>query len=676
MEITPEIIKQMKQCETDAVKLLSRTRTKMIIGSTPTLVFFAALAMRLKMEPNWFCATAATDGKKLYYNPHFICQLTDDERLGVMIHEILHITNKFFERLGTRNLKRANIAHDIAINGIIKDAGLKLPEGGCFAGVEPFENMPLGKSMEEYYSLLPKDIEEQMKKAGGDGKGQTIVLSEAVEGVGAGQRQDMPEDIGGSGAAMPAGDKFEAAQREMQADWDAAAHAAARAARAQRGTMPGFLEKLIGDIGKPKINWADLLRQFVTSFAKDDYCVAPDTMILKSDLTWVRADQVQVGDKLIGVDENTPIQGGHRRVGETVVQDVFSFESPRLTVTTQIGAITVSTDHKFLLANGRQMWRHARKIKPGDALKMLVEPWTDDRSDSWLAGMYDGEGYISCGKAGNVRAAINLGVCQNSGPVLDRLVAELSGYPVKNKPPVANRYGKNPISSITISRISDVIKILGRYRPVRLLSKFINIIKERRLTLPRPGKARVSSISEAGVGTVVGIKTSSATLITNGLVSHNCWSRPNRRFISQGIYLPSLYSEKLGEILVVIDTSGSISEFQIRKFMAEVTAIIDCHPVKMTVAYHHTYAYRIDHWEPNDGPYKVANIISGGTSHQWLTQEWLDKRNCNPVCMICLTDLETAFPEEPSFPTFWGVIGNERIKAPFGWTVNIDISEE
>ena len=437
-QITRDVIDRMKGYEVDAKRRISETRTRFIMGDSPVLAFFGALVMRLKMEPNWFQSTASTDGKKMYYNPHFICKLTPDEALGVMVHEVLHITNKFFDRLGPRELERANIAHDLAINHIIKEAGMTLPADGCFPGVPPFQDMPPSLAMEEYYNLLPKDIAKQMKNGGGgggSGKGQgdqTIVLQSPVEGVGEGQPRDFPADTGGSGTVIKAGDKSESAQKEMDAEWDVAVKAAADLARqcaeshGGRSNMPGFLERLIGEISKPTVNWPDILRQFMTAFTKDDYA----------------------------------------------------------------------------------------------------------------------------------------------------------------------------------------------------------------------------------------------------------WSRPNRRLLGQDIILPSLHSERMGEILILVDTSGSITEFQIRKFLAEVISIIELKPVRLTIAYHTTRPYRIDRWEPADGPYKLPRILTGGTSHEFLNDEWMDKENIKPVCAVCLTDLETLFPPAPEFPVFWGVLGSSMTRAPYGITVPIKIYEE
>ena len=52
------------------------------------------------------------------------------------------------------------------------------------------------------------------------------------------------------------------------------------------------------------------------------------------------------------------------------------------------------------------------------------------------------------------------------------------------------------------------------------------------------------------------------------------WIKPNRRFISQGLYLPSLYNPCLEDIAVITDSSGSVSDAELNQFTSETTAIL------------------------------------------------------------------------------------------------------
>lgn len=74
-------------------------------------------------------AGVTPDGKTLYYNPVFWKSLSQEEQLGVQIHEMLHIVNRHAARKGSRRHMLWNIACDMAINDQIKRSGYTLPSG-------------------------------------------------------------------------------------------------------------------------------------------------------------------------------------------------------------------------------------------------------------------------------------------------------------------------------------------------------------------------------------------------------------------------------------------------------------------------------------------------------------------------------------------------------------------
>jgi len=53
------------------------------------------------------------------------------------------------------------------------------------------------------------------------------------------------------------------------------------------------------------------------------------------------------------------------------------------------------------------------------------------------------------------------------------------------------------------------------------------------------------------------------------------WQVPNRRYIQQGLYLPTLYStSEGGHIVVFVDTSGSIGGEEIAQFAGELSGML------------------------------------------------------------------------------------------------------
>ena len=144
------------------------------------------------------------------------------------------------------------------------------------------------------------------------------------------------------------------------------------------------------------------------------------------------------------------------------------------------------------------------------------------------------------------------------------------------------------------------------------------------------------------------------------------WSRGNRRFISQGLYLPSRLSDNMmGEVVVVIDTSGSISAKELNEFGSEVKGIVDeVRPSKVRVIYCDSRIAHIDEFGPNDD-LQFAAHGGGGTDFR-PPFDWLEKNNISPRALVYLTDGYGPFPEqEPDFPTLW-CTNNHDVTPPHG----------
>ena len=83
--------------------------------------FFGQLALRLTLVPSdrsW-CPTAATDGRKFYFNPAFIAQLDIKENVFLVAHELGHCIYEHFMRRSDRQPQLWNIAGDYIINNTL-----------------------------------------------------------------------------------------------------------------------------------------------------------------------------------------------------------------------------------------------------------------------------------------------------------------------------------------------------------------------------------------------------------------------------------------------------------------------------------------------------------------------------------------------------------------------------
>lgn len=148
------------------------------------------------------------------------------------------------------------------------------------------------------------------------------------------------------------------------------------------------------------------------------------------------------------------------------------------------------------------------------------------------------------------------------------------------------------------------------------------------------------------------------------------WQRPNRRFIQQGFFLPTLYSESMGEIVIGIDTSGSISQETLNVFGGEIKAIVQSsRPSKVHVVYCDAVVNHVDEFGPNDD-LKFDMHGGGGTAFEPVF-DYVAEKGIKPVCLVYLTDLygSTSFTQ-PDYPVMWGCISGSV--APWGETIPVE----
>ena len=112
----------------------------------------------LETYPNSRIKTACTDGKNIYYSPKFFAKLSDEEKVFVYAHEVMHVAFNHIMRSKGRQHKLWNIATDSVINQILKEEGLPLVKGGVNIAEA------LNKSAEEMYEKLLKEREEKRKQ--------------------------------------------------------------------------------------------------------------------------------------------------------------------------------------------------------------------------------------------------------------------------------------------------------------------------------------------------------------------------------------------------------------------------------------------------------------------------------------------------------------------------------
>jgi len=147
------------------------------------------------------------------------------------------------------------------------------------------------------------------------------------------------------------------------------------------------------------------------------------------------------------------------------------------------------------------------------------------------------------------------------------------------------------------------------------------------------------------------------------------WARPNKRFLPYDIYLPSLRSPSLGEIVVALDTSGSITQKLLAEFLAEVQALLDAgRPRKLHLLDCDASVHSAQEFLPDDR-IDMHPQGGGGTDFRPVFDH-VAEQNVDPAALVYLTDLEGAFPDTaPPYPVLWVSYGADA--APFGEVLQI-----
>ena len=244
-------------------KVDREVREKLITARVGLLLrasFFGNLATRLTLtNADEWCPTAATDGRRFYYNTKFINMLKPKEVEFLFGHEVLHCVYDHFGRRGDRDPQLFNIANDYCVN-----ADLKKHRVGEFITSVPCLYDPKYQDMssEEIYDILYEnaekiDISDLIDK----------MLDEHLDGEGNG---DGGKDGDGkeNGKGRP---KLTPEERQQIKDEIKEAVLAAAAASDGAGNLPAGVKRIIEDMTAPKMNWRELLRMQLESTIKSDY---------------------------------------------------------------------------------------------------------------------------------------------------------------------------------------------------------------------------------------------------------------------------------------------------------------------------------------------------------------------------------------------------------------------
>jgi predicted metal-dependent peptidase len=143
------------------------------------------------------------------------------------------------------------------------------------------------------------------------------------------------------------------------------------------------------------------------------------------------------------------------------------------------------------------------------------------------------------------------------------------------------------------------------------------------------------------------------------------WRKPNRAYISEDEYLPSMHNEAAGHLVIIADSSGSCRE-EYPQFMSEMAAIhSDLTPEKVTILHVDAAVQHVKEVERYD-QFPIDEMKGGGGTRFSPAFNWINEHAPDADAVVYLTDLESDdFGEAPYYPVLW-VSTNKKLTAPFG----------
>ena len=156
---------------------------------------------------------------------------------------------------------------------------------------------------------------------------------------------------------------------------------------------------------------------------------------------------------------------------------------------------------------------------------------------------------------------------------------------------------------------------------------------------------------------------------------YSTWQRPNRRYVSSGYYMPSGISEQVGELVIAVDTSGSIGQLELSAFMAEIKSICDTvHPECIRLLYWDTKVCQDEKYDVHqlDDLVKTTKPKGGGGTSVECVPAYLTEHGVKPQAAIVLTDgyLGGSWGQW-SCPVLWCILDNRSAKPDTGKHVHI-----
>ena len=204
--------------------------------------FFGSLMLFAQIETTKKLPTAATDGRKIFFNEEFLNSLSSKEQNALMLHEVLHMALLHVTRRQNRDPHIWNIAADIVVNDLIeRNTSFPLPQGAIT------DTRFQDKSVEYIYEVLLKSK-----------KKYKLVINDILQ---PGNSEDNEGDVNLSEPlSQEEVDEIESFWKDkMEILKNSSEHNLSNG----KGSLPAGIEQEISTILEPEVDWRHALWKYV-----------------------------------------------------------------------------------------------------------------------------------------------------------------------------------------------------------------------------------------------------------------------------------------------------------------------------------------------------------------------------------------------------------------------------
>jgi predicted metal-dependent peptidase len=339
-------------------------KVKIALMTRENATFYCEVGFSLKYRWTKDIPTAATNGVYLYINPDFFMALTPEQRLGLIIHEILHGVYMHGLRRGERDPRIWNMAGDYVINLIVIKSGFELPPQGLY------DIQYRDLNTEAVYAQLMQQCKQQQQSAA---NGTSTDPGMNFPGIGE-DLIDLPDDM----SADEVKERIEltlirASIKSQEKD--------------APGTIPGDIQLLIDKLLKPKLPWDRIFYKYLNQFNKNDYSFRKPNRRFFPEHHLPSLYSMSLMDITIGVDISGSVTD--RQFKQFVAETASIF---RMTKPKKITLIQFDTKIKKIdeIHSIEELVKVKFSGRGGTDIKELIE-WANEHKPQLLVVFTDGD---------------------------------------------------------------------------------------------------------------------------------------------------------------------------------------------------------------------------------------------------------------------------------------------